>query len=397
MRRIARTGAVLALIACGGDARAPANVVSVTDSAGVRLVTSPASEQVYARLAETPSLSIGTVDGPAALLFNGIISALRDEEGNVVIADLGSSQIRVFDEGGTHLQTMGGRGDGPGEFQSLAGAWPIGEGRILAQGVLTQRFTEFGPSGTVTSTARLLPENLGGFLWVDGIQGDRGVVARLWEAGPTPAPAEVGQVARGTLWVLVLGFDGAVLDTVARLEAPAQVRLATGQLSVLPLSPLGQAAGSRDLIAATAGRAYEIRLHDSEGGLRRISRIEERPPVRTNAHVEAWARQNLRGQCGEPASPESLEPYREFPLPETLPAYVRLLFGADGELWAQRHRALCTSPLRWDVFAADGPYLGRVEVPASLWITEIRRGQVLGVHVDELGIERVQAYELIFD
>ena len=34
MRRIASTGAILALIACGGDASAPADAVSVTDSAG---------------------------------------------------------------------------------------------------------------------------------------------------------------------------------------------------------------------------------------------------------------------------------------------------------------------------------------------------------------------------
>ena len=397
MKRTAWTGALLTLLACGGDASAPVSAVSVTDSAGVRIVISPASQTSYARLTETPALSIGAVDGPAALWFDGIVSAVTDEDGNVIVADLGSAEIRVFDEAGGHLQTLGGRGEGPGEFQSIAGAWPIGGGRILAQGMLRQRFTEFGPSGSVTSTARLPSETLGGFLWVDGTRGDRGLVGRLWEAAPPPPTGEGEPTPRGAIRVLLLGFDGAILDTVARIDAPTQVRLTTGQLSVVPLSPLGQAAGSRDRIAVTAGHAYEVRVHESGGVLSQIARIRESPAVRTDEHLEAWTRQNLRGRCIRDVTPESLDSYRELPLPETLPAYVRLLFSATGEVWAQRHRALCASPLRWDVFASDGPYRGYVEVPASLWITEISRGRILGVQVDDLGIERVRAYDLIFD
>lgn len=49
---------------------------------------------------------------------------------------------------------------------------------------------------------------------------------------------------------------------------------------------------------------------------------------------------------------------------------------------------------RWDVFAADGFYLGRVDVPASFRIEEVGRGQALGVATDELGVERVQLYGL---
>ncbi len=50
--------------------------------------------------------------------------------------------------------------------------------------------------------------------------------------------------------------------------------------------------------------------------------------------------------------------------------------------------------LRWDVFANDGAYLGRVDVPASFRIEEVGRGQALGVATDDLGFERVQLRDL---
>ena len=49
---------------------------------------------------------------------------------------------------------------------------------------------------------------------------------------------------------------------------------------------------------------------------------------------------------------------------------------------------------RWDVFAADGVYLGRVVVPTSFRIEEVGRGQALGVHTDVLGVQRVQLRDL---
>lgn len=61
-------------------------------------------------------------------MFQRIVSVARGEEGNLVVADAGWGEIRVFDSGGEHVRTIGREGEGPGEFQSLSGAWPGSEG-----------------------------------------------------------------------------------------------------------------------------------------------------------------------------------------------------------------------------------------------------------------------------
>ena len=47
-----------------------------------------------------------------------------------------------------------------------------------------------------------------------------------------------------------------------------------------------------------------------------------------------------------------------------------------------------------DVFHPDGRYLGRVDVPASFQVHAVNNGQLLGVHEDELGVQRVQIRDL---
>ena len=130
-------------------------VAVVTDSAGVRIITSTGGDAIYARVAGEPALTIGVVDGPDALMFQRIVSVARDEEGRLVVADAGWGEIRVFDAGGEHVLTIGREGEGPGEFQNLSGAWPGSGGNIFAVDGWQLRITEFGPVGEIESVTRI--------------------------------------------------------------------------------------------------------------------------------------------------------------------------------------------------------------------------------------------------
>ena len=134
---------------------APAGAAGqVTDSAGVRIVTSPPRDAVYARLAEQPALSVGEVDGAEEYLFGRIASVARDGEGNLVVADGRAGEIRIFDARGRHLRTFGRRGEGPGEFGYLSGAWPAEDGGVAAVDRRMERITRFDAKGALIGTAR---------------------------------------------------------------------------------------------------------------------------------------------------------------------------------------------------------------------------------------------------
>lgn len=111
---------VLSLGACR-DSAFPGRVPTIAlDSAGVQGVTSdPLNSGTYCTLSEEAVFSVGTIEGDEAYMFNQVRSVAKLSEGAIAVVDGSSHEVRIFDEAGAHLRSMGGRG-GPGEFQ---GPW----------------------------------------------------------------------------------------------------------------------------------------------------------------------------------------------------------------------------------------------------------------------------------
>ena len=411
MSRTVFLGSLLALLACGDSGAPPQSATTVTDSAGIRVVTTPSADPGYAELAEEPALSIGDFTGPEEILFGRIASARRDAIGNVVVADGQAQEIRIFDEGGRHLQSLGREGEGPGEFKSLPGAWLVADGGIVAADNILDRITQFGPEGTPTATATLARKDDLGGIFAIGLAGADIVLSRaspravLTLASLSGSPKDMmdamigGEENRRILFVRHR-FDGTLVDTVAEGRDALRASVSRGsgmEMQVttftVPFSPRSVAAGSSHGVVVTDGAAYGIQVFGEDGSLRLIARLDDPRPIRTDAHVERYVR-GTRSESNERQVQDAIERYRQSPLPDSLPGYTALLFVEGGEVWAQRY-GLPDEPMRrWDVFAPDGVYLGRVAVPASFRIEEVSRGEVLGVATDELGVERVQLYDL---
>jgi hypothetical protein len=56
------------------------------------------------------------------LFFGSVRRVLRLSNSVTVISDGTSNELLLFASDGTHIRTMGGRGDGPGEFRGTRGA-----------------------------------------------------------------------------------------------------------------------------------------------------------------------------------------------------------------------------------------------------------------------------------
>ena len=400
MRFIPLPGVLLGLLAstaCDDPDAASAPAGEVTDSAGIPIVTSAAADRIYARVADAPSLSIGELEGPDALLFNRIGTVARDREDNVIVADGGSDEIRVFDSGGNHIRTMGGSGDGPGEFRVLRGAWPLEDGTIAAFDSRLDRISRFGAMGEVAGATALRKE---GFGLVTAL-GPAGSASLLLAIEEVPFPNSEEPV-RATVSLLRHAVDGSTVDTVAQLEGAGytNVTRTMGQnvmveLIAIPFSTGAAATASRDRIAFTLGDAYEVRFLDPAGALSHIVRLAESPRARTDEDLATYAQGSTRAELDEASLRDLVESYEGLPIPPALPGYVELKFADTGELWARRYGLPGAPMARWDVFDRDGHHLGHVEVPARFTVKELSRGQILGVARDDLDIERVHARDLV--
>ena len=412
MKRTVLAGLLLACVACGESGEARPAGVGITDSAGVRIVTSPTRDAVFAELATEPALSVGLLDGADEFLFGDIESVARDALGNLVVADGQALDIRVFDPEGGYLRSLGREGEGPGEFLDLTGAWTLADGSIVTVDYRLDRITRFDAEGAPVGTATfsspddliVLPVALGGPGAILSSATPFSVPSRYAMTGAIEDVVEsLFERDDQRVFFLRHRFDGTLIDTVAEGIDQPRATFSSGsgmdmevQMRAVPFSPSPMATGSAHGVAFTSGAAYEVSVFDEAGDIRLIARLDESPPIRTEEHLETYVRNPGGRERDEAWIRERLEQYRTLDLPESLPGYTDILFADTGDIWARRYRMRGESMDRWDVFASDGAYLGRVHIPTSFRVEEVSRGQIVGIATDELGVERVEVRDLSF-
>jgi hypothetical protein len=387
-------GAVLLGAALGcGDARATDAGVVVRDSAGVRIVENrepqwtPGDEW---RIGAEPTLTIGTVEGDPATMFSVIRSVVRLPDGSIVVLDGGSNQLRLFDASGRFLAKVGREGNGPAEFTFIGKLWRR-PGDTLVVTDLSRRLQYFD-HGARYLGAKQLADVPGS--QVIG-QADDGTLLAI--SGGRLGREDAGRVISGVNVLTRYDADGSggiPLDTL-----PAQERWGLrsgGQVSFpyLPFSaPTAWVVGGDRFIAGTAG-VGELLVWQSDGRLaQRIRWPGARRPV-TDDDRARYREAELAAAQDDNERRRTEQFLAEAPWADSMPAFRSLKLDADGDLWVELYRAPWETERRWQIFAPDGRWLGRLVTPTGLIVMDIGRDYLLGLWRDENDVEYVRMYPL---
>jgi len=109
MTRGATALALLALAACGGAPSTPA------DSSAELRAGIPAELPVLT--VGEPLLQIGEFEGGGDQTLDMVTDVRPLDDGTLALVDQGAMHVRIFTEAGELVRTIGGEGDGPGEFR----------------------------------------------------------------------------------------------------------------------------------------------------------------------------------------------------------------------------------------------------------------------------------------
>ncbi|MCY3808843.1 MAG: hypothetical protein OXG58_05370 [Gemmatimonadetes bacterium] len=405
MRPSARlTIAVLTGIACADSGDPPpvppeASVPAfeILDTAGVPVVENarpPADSRLGWRIGEKPVLSIGEVAGPDPYLLD-LSDVLRMPDGRIIVADRASGELRAFDTLGVHLATWGGSGEGPGEFVNLVHVDPWPGDSLVARWSQGNRLTVFDSQGNYgrvfgmqdrvrISVETVLPGGLVIGSRQDPTESPQAGLSRsrsIYEIrGPEGEPGPTIGSFPGSEW-----YSPPVEDRIMVIGIP----FSRGDVVV----PWG------DDVIVGSDDTYEIRVYSTDGTLKRIVRREHNLIPTTPAHLDAHIERRVAG-LPEPERAarrrEEQEWYRDVRLPETHPAFRRVLADELNHLWIQEY----TLPGQgrgnpvWTVFDPEGHVLGLMETPAGLRVYQIGEDYILGYTTDELGVEYVQVWSL---
>jgi hypothetical protein len=376
---------VLLFGCAGGDAPSGGSLSIAVDTVGATEYVRVQGEPPVWRL--EPVVTIGSLDeGPAA--FGRVSSIMADADGNIYVADGQAAEIRVFDQSGAHVRTIGRRGAGPAEFRSLyAMAWLSDTIAVLDPG--NARIELLLRDGTPAGTFRHQPLT-GANLYLHRAS-DREFYARAVAPG-----AERGRMSS----VFVRYSAAGAADTIP--EPP-------------PAAGSNQSAivcHSEEMISAFAVPFQSRREHTFLSGSRRVGgetgeyriaitgaagdtlRVIERERAPVSVSDSAWnaglvdyrtfRERNAGARC-EPSGPTR---------PASKPAWTSLFVDHDGRLWV---RATLPDGEVFELFDADGRLVGSVPVPPDMrgTLPYFRDGKLYVVEADELDVQRVAVYRVV--
>ena len=391
----------LLLTSCASEEH-PSSVVEVIDSAGVIIVTTHgdiADMSPIGVLSAEPAIVIGILDGDPASMFGSIWSVRRVSNRLIAVADNQALEVRFFDEGGTHIRTVGGRGGGPGEFFGINTVSVAGEDTVCVWDTRAQRMSLFTAAEGLIRTF-LLPGNAPRAFSVQLLPDGHLLVRSTWNPLSYSSPEVPSELTlrRDSAVLTVWDPGGSHPDTllVLPLMESAQGML-DGMLTLqtLPFARRGRYAVVGGEVVSGFNDVFELTWYDLDEEPRMITRfpIYSRP---LNEETIIALRDQRLGESGVTQDQAAMirRSFDEFPHPETQPAFGKILPGVPQGVWVQEDPLWSDDEEIpwWFLDQSSGEVTGYLRIPRGLDVFEIGPDFVLGSTESEIGVPRVELY-----
>jgi hypothetical protein len=321
------------------------------------------------RLAREPVMTVGVIRGDLDTELWHVLDAVLTETGRLVVINP-MDEVRVFNERGQFLHSVGGKGEGPGNLNQAPQLAPLAGDSFAVWDRHLRRITTFDGSGKAVRTTNLAIDAICCFR--DG--------AFLIRSGPRLRFRDRVLSAEVVDWSIAQAVEGPARPEplFTLLGDDALIGVHTGGLmggTAFFLPPFARSVRIRltnDAIVYGRGDTYELRVYSREGDAVRVIRTPAVRPI-TAADREATrasftARRDRDGRRAYNRAWNRLE------LPATMPAYGTILVEETGVIWARNYEpshVFRVEPVqdRWDRANAETVRLmpGRFpELPAPI-------------------------------
>lgn len=391
-------------LGCGeGADRRP--TASIRDSAGIRIVENATPlwhEEETWRLSADPITEIGNTPGDPNHDLYQVRDAVRLEDGRIVVANGGSKELRFYDASGAHVQTVGGVGGGPGEFNELRWMQQVDDS-LIAYDPFPPRLLFFDLRGNYARSFLFQAAKDNVYPLPRALFDDGSILANLATFDPNDRPE--GLIRRPVTYARY--NEAGTGDTLGSFPGSEMYAQRFGQSGRSFTTPFFQrftyvfpyATG----FSTATNDAYEIRLYSRTGTLESIIRKDHVNLEVQQSDVD-FLRDHYMGLTSDENARARIESTLQgMPVPETMPAFgwSRLPSGppviADDEenIWVIDYSHPADERIRWSVFDPGGQWLGVVDFPMRIEPLHIGDDFLLGLVRDEFDVERVRLYELI--
>lgn len=370
--RRALAGALLLFAACGEPPSDDPDVERRT-VAGVEVVTNHGPRDGTVELGPARVEFAGSETGEGALPVRVVGAILRDD-GSLLLADQGTSELYLVGTDGAAQRTVGAEGEGPGEYQSIDWLSRYRGDSIAVYDSRLRRVTVLDGELEVARTFR-----------VEGVDGRLVRVFGPLDSGALVAdgrdfPTGSGHFRR-TSAVHVVAPDGVAAPALGSFPADELIWRTDGGAVIAEEVPLGRGLHSAPVgagfwLASTDSLALTRWEADDAGAWapRSVATVSDPfgagSPEAIRAHLEAesWL------EPTDPALPAEIDRLLSITPHATLPAFTALRASHDGGVWVRKGDG---DGHRWDRFAPDGRWIDSLSLPVGVEVLAIDPGGVV--------------------
>ena len=377
-----------------------AHAQSVKDSAGARIIKYDANARPRAKwtVDPKPMLRIGGAGGEGPTELATVLGVARLSDGRVVIADGGSTELRVFSPTGAFIKSIGRKGQGPGEFDGIQLMLRSADTLVVhdrqsrlqvytADGKLLRSYARPVFTGHSTNT------------WPGLLNDGSGVVQ-----GVDPTPEFTSDQVTQTASLGLKSPTGTDVRAFTQIPVFERVRR-NGAPVALFLGAVSRVAVMGPRVCSGYAIRWEVQCFDRTGKL--ISRTSRgvKPGKVTSADIDEFKKGYAA--ANKSAAPDKLKAALDnFQFADERSAFGRFVPSPVGELWVgefvalesfipgKRGTATPSKPTTWTVLGNDGTWVADVVLPARFALLDAGRDYVAGIELDDDDVESVVVYRL---
>jgi hypothetical protein len=398
-------------LACGdggADSGGAQFAGTVTDSAGIEIVHNTATGMWPDGGGWTTAqlMQIGEAAGDADYQFGQIAAVGALSDGRIAVLDQQAQRIQVYGPDGTYQESIGGPGNGPGEFSQAVTSMFVGRGdTLVVPDMGNQRIMLIPPTGDPSSFPMRIEQGIPirFDMTADGLLVSQRRAMNFGGDATETSPTDL---------ILEQRYDGSVVDTLLTPKRGETFEITRGgppKMTLFAPEPAWTML-SEDRLAFAVSDAYRISVFGADGDLQRVIEFphEARPVSESDKETVKKLIRRLGEQQGAP--PQALDQYiNSIGFAEYWPAFTQMRSGPQGTLWVQRTRTLDNmtdeqvenwnpqldqGTPRWDVFETDGRYGGVIELPTRFTPLTIAEDRIYGVYRDDFDVQYVRVYRL---
>jgi hypothetical protein len=328
-------------------------------------------------------LSIGNEE-EENYIFYDVVNIAIDSEENIFVLDGGNCRIQKFDRDGNYIQTIGRRGQGPGEFENPSEILFDSENNICV--TEDRKIHVFNSEGKLKKSIRL------DFSFSScGITREGNMLAQIFSFAPEEQTDDV----------VLINMSGKKLKTIASFPTPIVIlRKGPGVMGGIS-NPYGPRLHfyplNEGLYTYGYSAEYKLFVITSSGDISYIIEKEESPEYLTqkekNKIIDAYMERQKKRRAGPKLSRDEIE--KAYNFPKYKPFFMELLKDDKNHIYVSRFSSFWQDEegIRLDMFAKEGYYLWIVKIP--FFPDRIRSGHIYRAESDlDSGYLKVKRYKI---